>query len=196
MSLDKHTLVQSPPDQGWRAAFTSECGLSHAVVVQRPRNHRLWLNAPAHAPRREHSSAQKPPRGRGEQMNCIHPTQAGVLLGTCWKGACAQTTHLSPGDQRLAELPLVLTQLIPSPSSTGRCRPRLPPHAQPMGTGTGDHGPPRRERWPPGPQVATSDLSNGNKGHKSGDLRQRGPPRKRHMSAARAASAAVGPGCL
>lgn len=34
-------------------------GLSHALVVQRPRNHRLWLNAPAHAPWREHDSAQK-----------------------------------------------------------------------------------------------------------------------------------------
>lgn len=46
--------------------------------------------------------------------------------GTRWKGVCAQTTHLSPGDQCLAELPLVLTQLIPSPSSTGRCPPLAP----------------------------------------------------------------------
>lgn len=39
---------------------------------------------------------------------------------------CAQITHLSPGDRCLAELPLVLTQLIPSPSSTGRCPPLAP----------------------------------------------------------------------
>lgn len=155
MSLDKHTLVQSPPDQGWRAAFTSECGLSHAVVVQRPRNHRLWLNAPAHAPRREHSSAQKPPRGRGEQMNCIHPTQAGVLLGTCWKGACAQTTHLSPGDQRLAELPLVLTQLILAPAQQDAAVPGSPHTPSPwelaQGTTVPHAGSAGRlgHKWPP-----------------------------------------------
>lgn len=41
--------------------------------------------------------------------------------------------------------------------------------------------------WPP-QQQKTRVTS-----HKSGDLRQRGPPRKRPVSAARAASAAVGP---
>lgn len=151
MSLDKHTPVQSPPDQGRRVAFPSECGAESCACGTAAKEPQAVAECPCPCPT---ARARLCP-GRNARTRGADEPLAGVLLGTRWKGACAQTTHLSPGDQRLAELPLVLTQLIPSPSSTGHCPTWLPPHAQPAGTGTGDHGPPSGSagrlghKWPP-----------------------------------------------